>query len=674
MKTNIIIQAREGSTRFPLKVLQKINNKTILQILYERLTFSKKTNKIIFSIPKKNNDNLIRHLKELKYEYFLGDEKDVLSRYYNTSTKFPSDIIVRITADCPLVDPKMLDEMIDLFISSKSDYTSNTLPPTFPDGLDIEIFNFKSLKKSYDEANTDFDREHVTSYIRNNNFFKKTNFKSDIDYSKFRITLDEKEDLIVISNILNYYNNKELFLWKDIKNLIQKKSKLFMANLKTKRNEGAKLGTGQKLWKRAKNIIPGGNMLLSKRPEMFLPENWPSYFSKAKGCKVWDMDNKQYFDMSMMGIGTNTLGYGHPDVDKAVMEVVNKGNMSTLNCPEEVFLAEKLIELHPWSEMVRLARTGAEANSIAIRIARAASNKDNVAVCGYHGWHDWYLSANIGNNNSLNDHLFPGLSSAGVPKALKDTVFTFEYNNFKQLQKLVDEKNIGTIKMEVTRNFLPKDNFLLKVRELASKKNIVLIFDECSSGFRQTYGGIHKIFNVEPDLAMFGKTLGNGYAITAVIGKRSIMEHAQNTFISSTFWTERIGPTAALKTLEIMKNVKSWEKITEIGLKIKNGWLKLSKKYNLKITTSGIPAFINFKIESKNWLKYKTYLTQEMLKKGFLASNSVYACTEHKDEVIEQYFQNLDPIFKKISEFEEGEEVEKYLEGPISHPGFKRLN
>jgi glutamate-1-semialdehyde 2,1-aminomutase len=137
-------------------------------------------------------------------------------------------------------------------------------------------------------------------------------------------------------------------------------------------------------------------MLLSKRAEMFLPDQWPAYFSKAKGCKVWDLDGKEYIDMSIMGIGTNTLGYGHPEVDEAVHQTVTAGNMSTFNCPEEVYLAERLVELHPWADMVRLARSGGEANAVAIRIARAASGRDKVAICGYHGWHDWYLAANLG--------------------------------------------------------------------------------------------------------------------------------------------------------------------------------------------------------------------------------------------------------------------------------------
>ena len=261
--------------------------------------------------------------------------------------------------------------------------------------------------------------------------------------------------------------------------------------------------------------------------------------------------------MSIMGIGTNILGYGHDEVDDVVKNVVNKGNMSTLNCPEEVYLAERLIDIHPWADMVRLARTGGEANTIAIRIARAASGKDKVAICGYHGWHDWYLSANLGDDEKLAGHLLPGLDPKGVPQNLRGTVFPFEYNDYDGLEALVNKHDIGVIKMEVSRNKGPENNFLQKVRNLATERSIVLIFDECTSGFRETFGGLHKKYNVEPDIAMFGKALGNGYAITAIIGKRDVMESAQSTFISSTFWTERIGPAAALKTLEVMEELKS---------------------------------------------------------------------------------------------------------------------
>jgi len=432
---------------------------------------------------------------------------------------------------------------------------------------------------------------------------------------------------------------------------------------------------GQDLYNKAKSIIPGGTMLLSKRPEMFLPDNWPSYFSEAKGCKVWDLDGTELIDMSIMGIGTNSLGYGNDEVDSAVVNTVRKGNMSSLNCPEEVYLAEKLIEMNPWADMVRFARSGGEANAIAVRIARAASGKDNVAVCGYHGWHDWYLSANHNGGDDLSSHLIAGLSPKGVPRNLKNSVFPFNYNNYEELLDIVEKNDIGVIKMEVIRNFEPKDGFLKRVRDLATKKNIVLIFDECSSGFRETFGGIFQKYNVEPDMVMFGKTIGNGYALTAVVGRKSVMEAAQSTFISSTFWTERIGPTAALATLKVMEREQSWNKITGIGKKMQKGWLALAKKNDLDITVSGIPAMTSYSFNSRNALEYKTLITQEMLKKGFLASTIFYACTEHTDEHLSNYFDELDKIYKTISKCEsEKLNINTLLDGPVCHSGFKRLN
>ena len=301
-----------------------------------------------------------------------------------------------------------------------------------------------------------------------------------------------------------------------------------------------------------------------------------------------------------MGIGTNTLGYGNKIVDSSVKDVILKGNMSSLNCPEEVYLAEKLVELHPWANMVRFARSGGEANAIAIRIARAAAGKGKVAICGYHGWHDWYLSVNINTNDGLKEHLLPGLEPNGVPKELEGSVIPFEYNNIEQLKDIIhNNEDIGVIKMEVTRNQGPSNNYLKEVRDLANKKNIVLIFDECTSGFRETFGGIHKKFGVEPDMAVFGKALGNGYAITAVIGKKEVMEAAQSTFISSTFWTERIGPSAALATRKTMEESRSWEKITAIGSKIRDGWKQLAIKHSLDLTISGIPAISSFSFNAQ---------------------------------------------------------------------------
>ena len=433
--------------------------------------------------------------------------------------------------------------------------------------------------------------------------------------------------------------------------------------------------TGQELYKKAKKIIPGGTMLLSKRPEMFLPINWPSYFSKSKDISVWDLDNNQYRDMSIMGIGTNTLGYNNDEVDRKVIDTINKGNMTTLNCPEEVELAEKLIDINPWADMARFARTGGEANAIAIRIARAASGKDNVAICGYHGWHDWYLSANHNIKDELGGHLLTGLNPDGVPKALKNTVFPFQYNDFETLKNLVSKHDIGVIKMEVVRNQEPKNNFLQNVRKLANEKNIVLIFDECTSGFRETFGGLHMKYGVNPDLIMLGKTLGNGYAITAVVGEKSVMENAQSSFISSTFWTERIGPTAALETLKVMEKNKSWEIITKKGCQMNSIWETMARKYNLDISISGLPAITTYNFNLSNNLQYKTLVTQEMLKQKFLASSAFYASIKHEDQDFTDYANALEKAFYLIYECEKGNKyIQELLEGPVIHSGFGRLN
>ena len=290
----------------------------------------------------------------------------------------------------------------------------------------------------------------------------------------------------------------------------------------------------QNTWKKAKKIIPGGNMLLSKRPEIFLPNKWPAYFKKAKDCFVTDLDNKKYLDMSLMGVGTCVLGYSNKEVENAVIKNIKNGNMSSLNCEEEYLLSKKLLTMNKWADMVKLARTGGEANAIAVRIARAACNpkKQNIAICGYHGWHDWYLSANIKNKKNLDQHLLSGLSTKGVPNNLKGTTHPFNFNNIDELTKVVEKENIGIVKMEVYRSNPPSKEFLKVIKFLKKKHKFILIFDECTSGFRETYGGIHKRFNIFPDLCVYGKALGNGYGITAVVGRKSVMDHAQTTFIS----------------------------------------------------------------------------------------------------------------------------------------------
>jgi glutamate-1-semialdehyde 2,1-aminomutase len=675
MKTVAIVQARMDSTRFPGKVLRPILGTPLIEILLQRLGRATQVDQIVLATSAHpNNDELAAHAYQLGITVYRGSEDDVLDRYHAAAALAAADIVVRITGDCPLLDPAVVDAAVVALKSAAVDYVSNTDPPTYPDGLDVEVFTFDALRTAWQEARHSDEREHVTPYMRARGRFRVLGLRNETDLSAQRWTVDEPCDFEVVAAIFTHFQPRRDFSWQEVAQLAQREPALFAANRHLIRNAGAAMSTGQKLWKRAKRAIPGGNMLLSKRAEMFLPEQWPAYFSKAKGCRVWDLDGNEYVDMSLMGIGTNILGYGQAEVDAAVHATIDAGNMSTLNCPEEVYLAEQLVQLHPWAQMARFARTGGEADAIAVRIARAATGREKVAICGYHGWHDWYLAANLGDERNLAGHLLPGLAASGVPGSLRGTVLPFNYNRFDELEALADAHDLAAITMEVSRNLGPAAGFLDKVRELATRRGIVLIFDECTSGFRQTFGGLHKLYAVEPDMAIFGKALGNGYAITATIGRREVMEAAQTSFISSTFWTERIGPSAALKTLEVMQRTRSWEQITRIGADISARWLRLADEHGLAINVGGLPALASFAFAGPRALAYKTLLTQEMLAQGYLASTSVYVCTEHTPQIVANYFAALAPVFRLIRECEDGRDVNSLLKGPVCHGGFRRLN
>jgi glutamate-1-semialdehyde 2,1-aminomutase len=429
-----------------------------------------------------------------------------------------------------------------------------------------------------------------------------------------------------------------------------------------------KIKNGVSLYKYAKTIIPGGTTLFSKRSELHLPDKWPAYFIKAKDINVWDLKRDKYLDM-FCAVGTSILGYSNEKVNKSVTENIYKGNMTTLNCPEEVYLSKKIIEHHPWASMAKFTRGGGEANALAIRIARSYTKKKNVAFCGYHGWHDWYLSANINSKKNLDQHLMSGLNYDGIPENLKNTSFPFPYNNFEYLSKLINKKKIGIIKMEVMRNIKPQNNFLQKVRNICNKKKIILIFDECTSGYRQNMGGIHLKFKVNPDMAIFGKSLGSGHAINAIIGKRDIMRKAENTFISSTFWGERIGYTAALSSIKEFKRLNAFKKIEMNGKMIKNFWSDLSKKYNVSIKVMGTNAIPSFEF-IKNHPTNKTFLTQEMLKNKILATNMIYINIFHNKTNIKKYIKVLDKIFKDISK----KNIKKILKSKVCFKPINRIN
>ena len=433
---------------------------------------------------------------------------------------------------------------------------------------------------------------------------------------------------------------------------------------------------GPQLYRQAKRRIPGGTQLRSKRPEMFLPDNWPAYYRRAQGCTVWDLDDRPYVDFTSCGIGCCLLGYADETVNAAVTRRIADGNMCTLNSPDEVELADRLCRLHPWAEQVRYTRCGGEAMAVAVRIARAATGRSTVAFCGYHGWSDWYLAANVGERTALNGHLLAGLDPAGVPPGLGGSALPFRYQHLEELEAILAAHpgGIAAIVMEPMRLEAPREDFLVRVRQLADRHGAVLIFDEITAGWRSHHGGIHLTLGVNPDIAVFAKAMSNGFPMAAIIGRTAVMEAAQQSFISSTYWTEAIGPAAALATITRLAETDAAAHIRRIGTQTAAGWRTLGERHGLKLRHAGIPALCSFAFDhGADSLPLMTLFTQEMLACGFLANGLFYPTLAHTPAIVEQYLATVDAVFAMLRTHLDRHDVAAALRGPVVHTGFARL-
>ena len=432
----------------------------------------------------------------------------------------------------------------------------------------------------------------------------------------------------------------------------------------------------QALHRRAKEIIPGGTQLLSKRPELKAPGQWPAYFDRAKGCEVWDLDGKHYYDMSFSGIGACLLGFADEDVTAAVQDRIARGSMCTLNPPEEVDLAELLCEIHPWAENVRFARTGGEVAAVAVRIARATTDRSLVAVCGYHGWHDWYLAANLGESDALRGHLLPGLDPIGVPRELRGTTLPFAYDDKQAFRALVEQHGdrLAAVVMEPCRYHDPEPGFLEFVRDEAHRCGALLIFDEVTIGWRLCFGGSHLRFGVNPDMAIFAKALGNGHPVAAVVGTRAAMEGAHTSFISSTYWTESVGPVAALATIRKMQSIDAPAHVAHIGSAVIDLWREHGRRHGLPIhLDGGYPCLAHFAFDHPLAAELKTLYAQLMLDRGFLGDTMIYPTLAHTDAIVAEYGDAIGEVFAEIAKALADDKVTERLAGPVCHSGFKRL-
>lgn len=395
-------------------------------------------------------------------------------------------------------------------------------------------------------------------------------------------------------------------------------------------------------WTRANQIIPGGNHLFSKTPDRYCPGAWPAYYKRAQGITIETPNGAKFKDFSVMGAGNSTLGYGDPDVDNAVHDAVFRGNVSTLNCEEEVALAEVMLKINPKMSMVRFGRSGNDACQIALRIAREYSGKRQFAICGYHGW------------------------EIGHPPQLDPECVPFEYGDIDAADHVFTD-DLACVMMEPVRNKPCDLEFLRKIAVKCADNDIPLIFDEIASGFRANFGGYHQTIGVYPDIVLYGKAMGNGYAISAVVGEEEIMNASLKTFISSMFWSERIGYAAGMATLEKMDRKHVQEQISLTGLEAKMIWATAAEEAGLGIEISGLDALATFNfMEDPDRVKVTTF-TQEMLKRGYLASNQFYPSICHTSKEVDLYAEHVRAVFEDIAT------GKAKLEGQPARPGFKRL-
>lgn len=409
---------------------------------------------------------------------------------------------------------------------------------------------------------------------------------------------------------------------------------------------------GPILWQAARRVIAGGTGLLSKRAEQFDPATWPAYFSRCAGCEVWDLNGRRYADLAG-GIGAVFLGYADPDVTRAVRRRLTQGTYCTLANPDEIALAERLLALHPWAGKVRYARGGGEAMAMAVRIARAATGRSGVAFCGYHGWHDWYLAANLGETSALDGHLLPGLEPRGVPAELRGTTVPFRYNDLPSFEAALAKLggNLAAVVMEPFRSQLPQDGFLAQVARRCRAAGAVFVADEVTSGLRYGFPGALARLGVEPDLAVYAKAYSNGFPFGAVVGRSAPMDAAEQSFISSSYWTDGVGTAAALAVLTKVEDGKVHEAVWAKGAALQAGLQRIAAAHpQCRVIVGGMPATPTLRFDlGENAAAAQVIYVRKMLERGFLASTYCYLMDAHGVPVLEKFQQAFAEVLGALS-------------------------
>lgn len=682
MKTVAIIQARMGSTRLPNKVLAEIAGQPMLGHVVRRVQQCQTVNQVVVATSVSPADDAIEQLcAEYGIACFRGSEDDVLDRYYQAAKACGAEVVVRLTGDCPLIDPEVIDLVVRAFKQGRYDYVSNILRYTFPDGLDTEVFSFPALQQAWLEAKKPSEREHVTPYLRHSGKFKVHNVISDVDLSPqgHRWTVDEPADLDFIRQVYRSFAPRTDFGMQEVLELLQQRPELREINAAAIMNEGyyrtlyqqavagsapkPPLAQSQAWLARAQQVIPGGAQTFSKGYTQYVQGVSPIFLERGQGCRVWDVDGNEYLDY-VQGLLPNILGYAHPEVNAAVAAQISLGHSFSLPHPLEVELAERLVRLIPCAEMVRFGKNGSDATAGAVRAARAYTRRERVACCGYHGWQDWYIG-------STSRH-------AGVPGAVRNLTHAFPYNDLPALEGLLSEHpgEFAAVIMEPVNFTEPHPGYLAGVKELARQHGALLIFDEICTGFHLGLGGAQKRYGVTPDLACFGKAMGNGFPISCVVGRAEVMKIFEEVFFSFTFAGEVASMAAALKVLDILEQTEVMTQMESQGRRLMEGFRALAREAGLesRFKCLGHPAWslIQFlDAQGQESFLDRSLFQQEAIKRGILILTTHNLTAAHDALAVEKTLEVYAAVFKTLTAWLAEPDPSRFLEGPMVQPVFR---
>jgi glutamate-1-semialdehyde aminotransferase/spore coat polysaccharide biosynthesis protein SpsF (cytidylyltransferase family) len=676
-----LIQARMGSSRFPGKVLEDLSGRPMLWHVVDRVRRARRVERVVVATTDRAvDDPIARFCAQENIACFRGDEQDVLDRFYQAARADHADVVVRITADCPLIDPEVIDKVVERFQRGDCDYVSNAIRYTYPDGLDTEVFSFAALERAWREAGKPSEREHVTPYLRTGKF-RVANVESEIPVSpaQYRWTVDHPADLEFVRKVYAAFSRNGEFGFREIFDLLKERPDLATIQAETITNEGyykslydqAKAGAAPKrplaqsqAWfERSKKVIPGCAQTFSKGYTQYVQGVAPIFLQRGKGCRVWDVDGNEYIDY-VQGLLPNILGYAHEEVNAAATAQMAEGHSFSLPHPLEVQLAERLTRLIPCAEMVRFGKNGSDATSGAVRAARAFTGRDRIACCGYHGWQDWY----IGSTNR----------NAGVPKAVRELTHPFSYNDLGSLEKLFTEHpgEFAAVIMEPVNFVEPSGGFLQSVKDLAHKHGALLIFDEICSGFHFGLGGAEKILGVTPDLACFGKAMGNGFPISCVLGRADVMRIFNEIFFSFTFAGEVASMAAAMKVLDILEQTDALARLESNGRTLQDGINAMAKESGLgqRVRSVGRPQWSLLKFSDENGADsplMKNLFQQEAVKRGVLVLVTHNVTAAHDSAAIHQTLEIYAEVLKTLASWLADANPARFLEGPMAQPIFR---